>query len=467
MRVERRKGEWAILAVAMIAMGVLAGAVPEGSSRLVSIEYLPAEMGIACAWDQPAGNPNLAPRIQQQDLISGLPLRGVAPSLMASLLPGSLFSAIQQGRAAPPRAINEVNRAPVFRTLADTYPVYTAVGVNLQTDEVFLQDNNLWSTRVFKRLDNTPKGATLTEEKRVIQGQQTYIQFNNGLYIDPANGDVYSVESDTGDKMVVFTRDAAGNIAPKRILHTPHRVYSIAVDEEKNELYVSVEYPPAVVVYRKEAEGDEKPIRRLEGDRTKLAAPHGVAVDVKNGLLFVNNWGQTVSLKVPGNNGETVTEPGSGRFDPPSINIYALSASGDTAPLRVIQGDKTQLDWPGNMTLNPDTGELYIANDVGQSILVFNGLTSAKGNVPPARVLKGNKTALNYPTGVFADAKHQELWVSNLGNSSATVYPLMANGNVAPLRTIRSAPEGHVSLTFGRTAGVTYDSNRQEILVPN
>src|SRR5262245_25430678 len=113
MRVERRKGEWAILAVAMIAMGVVAGAVPEGSSRLVSIEYLPAEMGMTCAWDQPAGNPNLAPRIQQQDLISGLPLRAVAPSLMASLLPGSLFSAIQQGRAAPPRAINEVNRAPV------------------------------------------------------------------------------------------------------------------------------------------------------------------------------------------------------------------------------------------------------------------------------------------------------------------------------------------------------------------
>jgi 6-phosphogluconolactonase (cycloisomerase 2 family) len=303
--------------------------------------------------------------------------------------------------------------------------------------------------------------------QRVIQGAQTFIQFNNGLYIDPTNGDVYSVESDTGDKMVVFTRDAAGNVAPKRILHTPHRVYSIAADEEKKELYVSVEYPPAIVVYRKEAEGDEKPIRRLEGDGTKLAAPHGIAIDLKNQLLFVNNWGQTVSLKVPGNNGETVTVPGSGRFDPPSINVYALSASGDTAPLRVIQGDRTQLDWPGNMTLNADTGELYIANDVGQSILVFNGLTTARGNVAPARVLKGNKTALNYPTGVFVDTKHQELWVSNLGNSSATVYPLMANGNVAPLRTIRSAPEGHVSLTFGRTAGVTYDSNRQEILVPN
>ena len=85
----------------------------------------------------------------------------------------------------------------------------------------------------------------------------------------------------------------------------------------------------------------------------------------------------------------------------------------------------------------------------------------------PVRVLKGDKTKLTYPTAVFVDTKHQELWVSNLGNASATVYPLMANGNVAPLRQIRSAPLGHISLTFGRTAAVAYDSKRQEILVPN
>jgi hypothetical protein len=82
-------------------------------------------------------------------------------------------------------------------------------------------------------------------------------------------------------------------------------------------------------------------------------------------------------------------------------------------------------------------------------------------------VLKGDKTLLTNPTGVFLDTQNQEMWVSNLGNASATVYPLMANGNVAPLRVIRSAPPGHLALTFGRTAAVAYDNNRQEILVPN
>ena len=87
--------------------------------------------------------------------------------------------------------------------------------------------------------------------------------------------------------------------------------------------------------------------------------------------------------------------------------------------------------------------------------LVFTGMTYIRGNVPPTRILKGDRTGLSYPTGVFVDTTNQELWVSNLGNASATVYPLKANGNVAPLRTIRSAPLEHRSLTFGRTAAVT------------
>ena len=66
------------------------------------------------------------------------------------------------------------------------------------------------------------------------------LQFNNGLYVDPVSGDIFSVESDTGDKMVRFPRDANGNVSPKSILHTPHRVYNIAADEVKQELFVTV-----------------------------------------------------------------------------------------------------------------------------------------------------------------------------------------------------------------------------------
>ena len=157
--------------------------------------------------------------------------------------------------------------------------------------------------------------------------------------------------------------------------------------------------------------------------------------------------------------------PGSGRFEAPSITVYALNADGDTAPLRVIQGPKTQMNWPGAMSVDPGTGDLYVANDMGQSIIVFHG--KDQGDVAPARVIKGPKTGLSYPTGVFVDAKNREVWASNLGTSSATVYPLMANGDVAPLRIIRSSAEGKASLRFGKTQALAYDSIREEILVPN
>ena len=91
----------------------------------------------------------------------------------------------------------------------------------------------------------------------------------------------------------------------------------------------------------------------------------------------------------------------------------------------------------------------------------------AQGDVAPARVIHGPSTRLRNPTGVALDLKNKEVWVSNLGNSSATVYPLMADGDVAPLRIIRSAEESKRGVNFGRTAAVTYDPIRQEILVPN
>jgi 6-phosphogluconolactonase (cycloisomerase 2 family) len=158
---------------------------------------------------------------------------------------------------------------------------------------------------------------------------------------------------------------------------------------------------------------------------------------------------------------------GTGKWFPPAIKVYSLDANGDAKPLRVITGDKTQLDWPAAMKFNPNNGDLYVANDIGQSVLVFANAAKAQGDVAPARVVHGPSTRLRNPTGVALDLKNQELWVSNLGNSSATVYPLMADGDMPPLRVIRSAEESTRGVNFGRTAAVTYDPVRQEILVPN
>ena len=468
-----------VVAIAVITTGgLVAAAFPpaagplDGASRLVSIQHLPLPDPDMCAWVSPvATDAEFSTQIGEassdaEDAVAAFRRGRPGAFLMASLGPPNLltslhqrdlYAALQQLTSASPAPRAAERTLTALRTVRDTHPTYSAIAVDIDSNEVVLQDNNLWSYRVFNRLDSTPAGAELMQPKRLVQGDKTALQFNNGLYVDPKNGDIYSVESDTGDKMVVFPREADGNVPPKRILSTPHRVYNIAVDETRAEIFVTVEYPPEVVVYRKEASGTEQPIRRIQGDQTGLDAPHGIAVDEKNQLLYVSTWGHHSNFRIPG----------TGRFYPPAIKVYPLNARGDAPPLRVITGDRTQLNWPAAMKLNPETGDLYVANDINQSVLVFRNAAATQGNVAPVRALKGDKTRLRNPTGVALDLKNQEFWVSNLGNASATVYPLMADGNVAPLRVIRSAPEGKRSLNFGRTAAVAYDSRREQLLVPN
>jgi len=429
-----------LFATTVIALGIaVSSTLPASristvdSSRLVSIQPLP-DLGEMCLWEPVSMKSVAAPE---------------DTNLFAAFGERSVYAASQDTAGTM-----DVARPPV-RNILDTDPIYSAVTVDTRLNEVYLQDPNTWSIRVFNRLDNTPPNAPRTEPKRVIGGPKTDVQFNSCVYVDPKNGDIYSVENDIGDSIVVFKNDANGDVEPIRKLSVTHRAYAMAVDEDNEEFYLSVQYPPQVAVYRKLAFGNEKPKRLIQGESTRLSDSHGIAIDAKNKLLFVNNWGNISDYRIPG----------SGRFEAPSITVYKLDADGDTPPVRVIQGPKTQLNWPGAMAVDPDRQEVYVANDAGQAVIVFR--ENDKGDVQPVRVIKGSKTGLSYPTGIFVDTKNKELWATNLGNSSATVYPLAASGDVAPLRTIRSAPKGKVSLRFGKTQAVAYDSKREEILVPN
>jgi 6-phosphogluconolactonase (cycloisomerase 2 family) len=407
---------------------------PSGSPQLVAAQPLPAGTeGEMCQW---------------------LPASAAAEMLAAVQQPAASEPVKSEPVKSEEDTPGNLDRAPA-RVIRDTYPTYSAIAVDTNSNELYMQDENLYGYKVFNRLDNTPPNAAFTEPKRIVSGIATRMEYNCGLYVDPVSGDVYSVNNDTLNSMTVFPRSAEGNVKPMRELTTPHGSWGIAVEEASQELYLTVEHSNSVVVYRKMAQGDEKPLRTLAGDKTLLADPHGLALDPKNNLMYVANHG---NAKTPG-------VVGSGRFLPPSITVYPLQSSGDTAPLRVIQGTKTQLNWPAAMSLDTESGDLYVANDSGDSLLVFR--STDNGDVAPARVVKGPRTGIKNPTGVFVDMKNREVWLSNMGNHRATVYPLTANGNVAPLRSVRSAPEDKLAQAIGNPGAVGYDTKREEILVPN
>ena len=370
------------------------------------------------------------------------------------------------------------------RYIKDPNPAWSSIAVNAEHDMVVMTDENLFRVVEYSRLDNTPPKARFTEPKRIISGDQTRMEMLCGAYIDPKTLDVYVTNNDTQDWMPVFSKNAKGNVAPDRLLATPHRSWGITADETRQELFMTIQFPSAVAVYRKTASNNDAPIRLLEGDATDLADPHGIALDMKNDLMLVANHGHrrfyggaAVSSTTKTWEewiGETTADlntmprrylPGLGKFDLPSINIYARGASGNTPPLRVIKGPKTQLNWPSHIAVYEERGEIFVANDADDSILVFR--VSDSGDAAPTRVLKGPKTRIKNPTGLSLDTKNGELWVANMGNFAATVFPITADGDVAPVRVIRGGPENQVGLMIGNPGAVGYDSKRQQILVPN
>jgi len=150
---------------------------------------------------------------------------------------------------------------------------------------------------------------------------------------------------------------------------------------------------------------------------------------------------------------------------PASVTVYPRDAAGDVTPLRVIQGPQTQLNWPTAPTVDPRRGELFVADDTGDSVLVFD--VGASGDAAPKRVIKGPKSMVKSPTGVFYDWQHDELWVANFGNHTATVYRATASGDAPPLRVVRGAPLSTGTPNIGNAYAPAYDSRRDQILVPN
>ena len=84
-------------------------------------------------------------------------------------------------------------------------------------------------------------------------------------------------------------------MAPTWKVHTPHGAFGIAVDEETQEIFLTIQHMNAVSVVPKTVKKEDGPTGVIQGDRTLIADPHGIASDPKAGLVFVSNVGSTAT----------------------------------------------------------------------------------------------------------------------------------------------------------------------------
>jgi len=364
---------------------------------------------------------------------------------------------------------------PPVRMVVDPYPSFNGVAVDAVNDLVLMSDTNRKSLVLYGR---TSGGASKEATPPVgqIMGPETGVGFVAGVAMDPAHRELFTVNNDVEDRLVVFDYDARGNVKPKRLLYVPHQSWGVAFNKKRDEIALSVQTPNMYVVFRREAQKFDAPVRSVRGPKTAMADPHGIYFDETHNEVVVANHGNfrpnqlitSYTAYDPRQSrqertGNQIDEAARGRFLPSSITIYDGDATGDVAPLRTIVGSSTQINWPMGVVVDEANDEIIVANNGASSVLVFP--RTANGDIPPKRILRGPLTGIKGPMGV-AIAK-DEIWVANFGDHTALVFPRLASGNVVPRRIVRNAPAGKETSGFGNPYAVAYDTKRQEILVPN
>jgi 6-phosphogluconolactonase (cycloisomerase 2 family) len=114
----------------------------------------------------------------------------------------------------------------------------------------------------------------------------------------------------------------------------------------------------------------------------------------------------------------------------------AETSNGNIAPVGTISGAGTQLSAPQHLFLDGPNDRLYVPNQGGSSILVFDSASTANGNVTPTRVIGGAATQLVAPIDVALDPTNNLLYVAD--GTSILVFSAAStvNGNTPPVRNI-------------------------------
>ncbi|MBI3940534.1 MAG: hypothetical protein HY315_06840 [Acidobacteria bacterium] len=148
--------------------------------------------------------------------------------------------------------------------------------------------------------------------------------------------------------------------------------HGIASDLVHNEIVVPNPFAQAILFFRADAQGNEKPLRIIQGPKTLIGG--GMDLD---------------QVEVDPIHNEVYTTQRTSE----AVLVFPREASGDVAPVRVLSGPKTQMRHPRRLTVDPVNDLMAVVSD--QGILLFKRTDS--GDVAPHCVISGPKTGLPNP----------------------------------------------------------------------
>jgi hypothetical protein len=242
-----------------------------------------------------------------------------------------------------------------------------------------------------------------------IEGQKTLLgRTMHGMGYDSGRDEIV-VPQQFGQGILVFRATANGEEPPVRVIQgSKTRLIAldrVAVDEVNGEYYVPE--GGEVLVFSREANGNVAPTRILTGPNTGFTAARAVAIDTTRNLLIVVARGPKGGTQ---------------------ISIFDRKASGDAKPLRVITG----LAGSQNVTVDPERGLIFVVQLGVNTGYVGVWSVEDSGNVPPRHVIGGPNGTLFDPRGVVLDVKNRAVLVSDKQLNAVLTYHVPAIFEASP-----------------------------------
>lgn len=243
-------------------------------------------------------------------------------------------------------------------------------------------------------------------------------------------------------------------------------IHDIRYDSVHDEIIVTNPRAQAILVFRGGADGEEAPIRVIQGPHTQLLGSPGGGMLDRLDVDVVHN-----EIFVPSGD---------------SILVFPRDGNGDVAPIRVIRGPDTTLDYPATVAVDPVHNVMVVGNGAsphqnlgegtvafrlgyipgGESLVIFN--RTDNGNVKPRGLIKGEKTGIirinqmeiYAPKGWIVASQPGRVDSQEPEGSFVGVWSINDSGNLPP----RWRLSGPKSLLI-KPRGVALDPKHKELIV--
>lgn len=194
-------------------------------------------------------------------------------------------------------------------------------------------------------------------------------------------------------------------------------MHGFAYDSIHDEIVVTSPLAQAILVFRGAANGEEAPIRVIQGPHTQILGTAYCGND-KVSIDPANN-----EILLPLASGQA----GCGGGNANGVLVFDREGNGDVAPKRILRGPDTRIDNPSPVAVDPVHNLLFVSTR--DAMLIFD--RTASGNAKPKAAIAGPKSEMA-STNTFMIYPPKGWIINGCTGGAICAWSITDNGDVPP-----------------------------------